>query len=424
MFATILPVTSLLLGVGILLLGSGLFSTLLAVRGNIEGFSDLSIGLITSGYFAGFLIGTLACPGIIRRVGHIRAYALFASIASATPIWHGLVIDPWAWGLLRMAAGACLVGLYMVIESWLNAQSPNEQRGRIFSVYMIVTFIALAAGQFLLLARPPAAFDLFGVIATLFSLSLVPIALTSMTQPAPPPDPVPRLGLQGLHAIAPVGVAGALVSGFAMGAFWGLSPLYASRLGLEEAGIAAFMSAAILGGAALQWPIGMYSDLHDRRRVLAVVAAGAALAALLALVMSYVHFVLLLICFFAFGGLGFSIYSVSVAHLNDRLTAEQMLHGSSGLLLIHGIGAAIGPILAGASMALFGAGGLLVYFAAVLILFGVYAWYQLPARELPEPHPQPFVPMVRTTPTAFEMLPVTEQTPPSPSPSSPEGAEK
>lgn len=402
MLSVVLPISSLLVGVAILLAGNGLFGTLLAVRGSLEGMSDLTLGLVMSAYFVGFLVGTYACPLAIQRIGHIRAFALFATVASCTPVLHAMLVDPWAWGMLRILSGTCLVGLYMVLESWLTTEAPPERRGQVFAAYMIVNFLALALGQNLLLLFPSDGFQLFGISAVLFSLALVPISLTRVTQPQQ--VSAPRLGMRRLFDNAPASVAGALGSGLAMGSFWGMGPLLAQRLGLGDSGVAALMTATILGGAALQWPIGHWSDRHDRRFVLAWVTVAGALAALLSALMSAVALPLLLAAMALFGGFGFTVYAISVAHANDRLDPSQALQGISTLLLVHGIGAAIGPTLAGLWMGLIGALGLLVHFAIVFVALSLYVHRQLPDEDEGEEHPVEFMPMVRTTPAAFDMI--------------------
>ncbi|HEY0973793.1 MAG TPA: MFS transporter [Solimonas sp.] len=402
------PVSSLLAGVALLLTGAGLLGTLLAVRAVQEGFPERVIGLVMSGYFAGFLLGTWLAPRVIRRAGHIRAFAIFASLASSTALLHALKVDPWTWALLRIATGSCLVSLYMIVESWLNAQAPPGQRGQIFAAYMIVNFLALAAGQGLLLLYPPGEFAGFAIVALLLGWSLVPVSLTRIHPPAV--NEMQPLSLRRLHQVSPAGVAGAFGSGFAMGAFWGLGPVAAQRMGLETAQVAAFMVAAILGGAVIQWPVGHWSDRHDRRRVLAAVCAGAAVLALAAYALREQP-LLLMTCMFAFGGLAFTVYPVSIALANDLLQPEELVAGAGTLLLVHGTGAALGPMAAGQTMALTDGGGLLLHFATVLLLLAGYVgWRAL--RAEPVVASTHFAPMVRTTPTVLELLPEAAAPPP------------
>ncbi|MCA6063663.1 MFS transporter [Thalassolituus marinus] len=406
MIPLILPITALLSGVALLLLGTGLLNTLLALRGASEGYSDTTMGLIMSGYFVGFFLGTYLALPLISRMGHIRAFAFCAALVASSVLLHVLVVDPIAWGLCRVLTGTALVILYTVIESWLNAQTPADQRGRVFAVYMVVNLAALALAQQFLQFGSAQNFALFAIAAILVSLSLMPVTWTRVHQPEV--HDVQRASVRNLYKTAPVALGGALLSGLAMGAFWGLGAVYAARSGLNDHQVATFMSCAIIGGALLQYPLGRYSDRHDRRRVIAVVAGLAALAALVLIPLS-ASVSGLMLGIAVYGGLAFAIYPLAVAHLVDHLEARDILAGGSGLLLVHGIGAATGPALAGWLMGQTGANALPVWFCVMqglLVLVAVRNLHTL-IEEEPE-SPSAFVPMVRTTPTALEMLPEEE----------------
>lgn len=394
--------SSLLLGTAFLLMGTGLFGTLLAVRGGLEGFAPNVLGLVMSAYFAGYLLGTYVNPRIIDRVGHIRAFTIFAACASSTAILHALFVSPLFWGILRVITGACMVGLYTVVESWLNTRAAPEQRSRVFASYMVVNFTALTAGQFLLALYPVAGFQLFGIVAVLVSLSLVPVALTSIPQPLP--VHAPRLSLQALYRKAPTGIAGAFGAGLALGAFWGLGAASAQRFGFSETGTAHFMSITIIGGALLQWPIGRWSDRsRDRRRVLLLITAGASAAALLGALFGAAWHALLLAVLFVFGGLAFAIYPICIALTNDRLTREEIQQSASSLLLLNGAGAAIGPALAGVLMAQLGPRALFLHFTVVFGALALYTLWRL-GNSAESPAATTFQAMVRTTPEAAHML--------------------
>ncbi|HAG96327.1 MAG: MFS transporter [Pseudomonadales bacterium] len=403
-----LPIGALLLGVALLLLGGGLLNTLLAIRGGLEGYSDSSMGWIMSGYFVGFFIGTFLALPIIQRIGHIRTFAFCAAIAACSVLLHVLLVNPVGWLLLRVVTGSSLVILYTVIESWLNGYTPSEQRGKVFSIYMVVNLGSLALAQQLLRLDSPSAFTLFALGAILVTLSVLPVTWTRLAQPEV--SKVSKVKYGDLYRVAPVAMAGALLSGLAMGAFWGMSAVYGRRIGLDSNSVATFISCAIVGGALLQFPLGRYSDTHDRRKVLAVVCCGAALAALLLALLSMAgQWVMLAIALY--GGMAFAVYPVCVAHLSDHLDAESMLSGSSGILLLHGVGAAIGPALAGQLMGVLGPQALPIYFVCMQMLLAVFTAVHLRKKvEDPSEHPSHFMPMVRTTPTALEMLPDEEIT--------------
>ena len=403
MLRLLLPLTALLASVALLLGGNGLLGTLLAVRSQTEGWGEQTTGLVMSGYFIGFFLGTFTAPPLIRRVGHIRAFAFHAALAAAAVLVFPLWANPVAWMALRIVTGMALVGLCTVIESWLNAQSAPEHRSRVFGVYMVVSLLALAAGQLLLDLQPPRSPVLFSVVAILFALAILPVSITRLSPP--PVATAPRARILQICRTAPSAAAGALLAGTALGAFWGMGAVYAGSLGLDRAGIGTFMAATILGGAALQLPIGRLSDRGDRRSMLAGVSALGAVVAACALQLDPTARAGVLALFFLFGGLAFALYPLAVAHLLDRLPAEQLLAGCSALLLLNGIGAAIGPAAAGLVMERWGAGALPVFFAITLALLALVAGGRrlLKARHLL--HPARFHPMVRTTPVALELLP-------------------
>ena len=399
----LLPITALLASVALLLGGNGLLGTLLAVRSQTEGWGERTTGLVMSGYFVGFFLGTFTAPLLIRRVGHIRAFAFHAALAAAAVLVYPLWMEPMGWLALRVVTGMALVGLCTVIESWLNAQAAPEHRSRVFAVYMVVTLLALASGQLLLDLQPPRSPVLFSLVAILFALAILPVSTTQLQPPTL--STAPRTHILQLCRAAPSAAAGALLAGLALGAFWGLGAVYAASLGLDRAGIGTFMAVTILGGAALQLPIGRLSDRGDRRSTLAVVAALGSVTAMLALRVEAATPAGMHTLFFLFGGLAFALYPLAVAHLLDRLPAEQLLSGCSALLLLNGIGAAAGPALAGVLMQRSGATALPAFFACTLGLLALIAGGRrlLKARHLL--HPARFHPMLRTTPTALEMLP-------------------
>lgn len=397
-------ILSLLAGMAILLAGVGLLGTTLGLRAGIEGFDVTVTGWVMSAYFLGFVLGTFLLPDMIHRVGHIRAFAALAAVAASATLLHALLVDPVTWALLRLITGLCLVGLYMVIESWLNSSTPNERRGQVFAAYMAVTLLAMAVGQYLILLGDVSSFVPLVLAGMLLSLALVPIALTRVKEPER--IRTPSLGILRLYRLAPLGMIGTLGAGLANGAFWGMGALYAQRIGLDTQNIALYMSITIAGGMLLQWPIGRLSDRMDRRRLLLGISAAASIMALLAYVLSEHDIRWLLAASFGFGGFMFSIYSLSVALTNDLLPSEQVLPATGTLLLVYGVGATLGPALAGWMMAQTGPGGLQVFFASLLgLLAGISLW------QLSRPTPQvvdsqsPFVSMVRTSPVVLEISP-------------------
>ncbi len=372
MTATFLHVASLLAAMAIMLLGTGLGGTLVGVRAGIEGFPDRVVGLIGAAYFLGFAAGAWACPRLVRRVGNIRAFAVLAALACSCILACGLLVHPWAWLPLRALAGLAQMGLFLCVESWLNAETPADRRGRIFGLYQTCNLLALAGAQALLTVHGAAGMSGFALAALCAALAVVPIALTRLVEPRP--LEVPTLNLAALARDAPLGVVAAAATGLANGAFWTLGPLFAHRLGLAEGAIAAFLASVIVGGALLQVPIGRLSDRYDRRAVLGGIglAAGAA-AATAAAVAGHTALPWLLLAMACYGGTSMAVYATALAHTNDRVDVRHTLESTRGLLLLHGLGAVAGPILAGLAMQALGPRALPAWLGLVYGGLGVAA---------------------------------------------------
>ncbi|WP_199200547.1 MFS transporter [Alkalicaulis satelles] len=392
----------LLLTTALLYMGTGLFGTLLGVRASLEDFAPAWIGLIMSSYFVGFIIGAYVCVHIIQQVGHIRAFAAFAAVFTAMALAHAIWVEVWPWVVFRLISGIAVVGLALVIESWLNAQAPADARGRVFSVYMVVNLSAVAAGQLLLMAGDPATFVLFSVAAVLFVLSLVPTTVVRVSAPAP--QPAGGLGLKALLKASPVGVIGCLVSGIVGGAFWGMAPVFITDLGYDRNQVAVFMFVAIVGGMISQFPVGRFSDSRDRRKVIAGVTILASVAAALVSVTAAISFNALIGAAFLFGALVFPIYGLTVARTHDMLRPDQVLEATRGLLQFFAIGAAIGPFAAGVLMGVLGGYALFGGMAAALAAMGAYCIYRLRKGKALAPEEQcHFVPIYATSQEALAM---------------------
>ncbi len=401
---SITPILTLLIGIAILLAGNGLIGTLLGVRGGIEGFSSLMLGLIVAGYFAGFVAGTFVVPPLIRRIGHVRCFAALASVCSVTVLIHGLIIHPAVWFVARVVGGLCIVGIYIVIESWLNEQTSNEQRGHVFSAYMTTTLIGLGIGQALLLSADVGGLELFALASVLMSIGLVPVALTRVTEPVL--ATVQRLGLKALYGSSPLGVVGALFSGVGNGAFWGLAPVMVSEIGLSPLVVSGFMGLSILGGILLMWPVGRLSDHFDRRKVLAWICLLTGLFALATLWLMAINPLLIMVGGFFYGAFGFSIYALSASHTNDHVDNQHMLEAASSLQLLFGVGAIIGPLSAGALMHWIGPETLLAFMGVAALIPAAFAVWRMRVRAaIPHELQTDWRPQFATSPTALELLP-------------------
>ncbi|MEE8444804.1 MAG: MFS transporter [Alphaproteobacteria bacterium] len=379
MISAVRSAWALLLGIALIMLGNGLQGTLLGIRATLEGFSTGVTGLVMTGYFAGFLLGSTLAPKIVGQVGHIRVFAALASLASASALIYAIFVDPWVWGAMRLITGFSYAGLYVVAESWLNDRATNETRGQILSIYMIITLGGMAAGQFLLNVADPGGFGLFVLISVLVSVALVPISLTAA--PAPAFDAPLPVGLRQLYRISPLGLIGIGGVGLAQGMVFGMGAVYARGAGLSIAETSLFMGLILLGGVALQWPIGWLSDIIDRRRVITAVTFAAAALAVVAAAVPDMPLPGLLVVACLFGGMNLPMYSLCNAHTNDFLEPAQVVGASSALVLVSGVGATFGPMLAAASITRLGPGGFFWMLGAVHAMIGLFALYRMVRRS-------------------------------------------
>jgi MFS family permease len=351
------PVATLLIGVAILLTGAGLQGTLMPIRASLENFSTFSIAAVGASYFLGFTVGCLNGGKLVKNVGHVRVFLAMTALASAAPLIHGLILDPITWSLLRFLSGFCFAVLYVVIESWLNERSSNENRGIVFSTYVMITLTMMAAGQMMTLMYEPTGLELFVISSVLVSVAAVPVALSKSQTPELPQET--DVNLRRLFKISSSGILGCLATGLANGAFWSFAPVFAAGNTNDISLVAWFMTAAVAGGALGQWPLGFISDRFGRRKTLAISAATAALvAAVIVSTFGDVGFTGMVLLSAGWGFFAFPLYSISVALSNDYADSADYVMVSSGLLLMYGLGATVGPFIASALMTLTNASGL------------------------------------------------------------------
>ena len=164
---------ALFLGMGLIMIAHGYQSSLIGVRAVSEEFSLTSTGFVMSGYFVGYFIGAATIPNIISRVGHIRVFAAFASLASLVILLHSIFINPYVWFLLRVLTGISMVCIYTVAESWLNDRSSNKNRGSVLSIYMVILYGSMGIGMFLLNFSNPINYEPFILISIITSIALI-----------------------------------------------------------------------------------------------------------------------------------------------------------------------------------------------------------------------------------------------------------
>jgi MFS family permease len=407
----ILALGAILFSTALYIMGNGLVGVLIPARANIEHFSSLSLGVIGSFYFAGFVAGCFAGPRLLVRVGHTRTFGIGAGISAATILIQALAVSEPIWILMRGAFGVAAACIYMVIESWLNDRATNETRGRIFSSYLTVNFSSIIVGQMLYGTASPRADTLFITAAICYALCLIPMGLTRL--PPPVASSVPTLRPLRLYAISPVGVMGCIAVGLANSALWTLAPVFAQSHGLAKSWLGVFMSAFTLGGALVQLPLGRLSDRMDRRAIIAgVCVLAAALGLGLALLPLDRTGILWLMA--AFGSVALPIYGLSVAHTNDRIPRDAFVETSATLLLINSLASVGGPTFAALVMGQFGARALFFYTAAIHVAMAAFTLVRITQKDAAP----------RDERERYEVVPLPQSTTPAEATLDPRGADE
>jgi MFS family permease len=400
MTATLFKLGTLLLAVAILLIGHGLQLTLLPIRAELLGWTTSAIGITASAYYSGLVVGSIVIPGIVARIGHIRAFMVMGALATMALLGAGLLNDFTAWMVLRFATGFAFAGLYMVMESWLSEASTRENRGSVLAIYTIICLVGMVLGQGLLSIADPSTLDLFAIGAALLCLAIIPIGLTRMT--APHPLPHVRLDLRAMLRASPVPVVCALLGGLVTGSVWAVGPLVGRSFGLEGGAIGGLMSAAITGGALSQFPVGRLSDRVDRRFVIAALAIVGMVVSIGGWLLSSDIGYALFGAMFLVGACSMPIYALCIATASDN-TDMSMIQIGSGILIMHSAGSIIGPLIVAPLMTWQGGSVFFLYLAVCFGLAAAWAAYRIVLVDRPQTYEHTFESVPKTTPVILEL---------------------
>lgn len=409
MIRSLTPLAALLISDALVLLGHGLLLTLLPVYANQLGFSDFQVGLTGTGYFVGFVAGCLATPFVLKRVGHIRTFAVLASVYAAFILLFAWSQSFIGWMLLRFMIGAMIAGIYMIIESWLNERAETKNRGAILSFYAMMNLVMITLAQQLLNLGGVDTLLLFALAGIFLSLSIVPVSLTLALAPAPINKVSVNFGKVWKHSH--IGLIGSVFTGLITGSFWALAPIYANDSGFTTFQLANFMSAVVLGGALFQIPLGRFSDRFDRRFVLIFIALGGAIISFLTVFASPQSFyagTVSTALAFMWGAFSMTMYAICLAHANDNADRADFVDIGSAMLIAYGLSSAIGAPIASALMGFFGHEYLFVFMGVGFGIFCIVLIVRRKSHVLPTmaEHNEEFHAVAgMTTPEAYNLDP-------------------
>ncbi len=364
---------ALFLSVILLQLSTGGVGPLDALSGFALGFTTGQIGLLGSAHFVGFFMGCWLAPRMMGNVGHSRAFAAFTATGAIGLLAHMLVIDPYAWAVMRIASGFCVAGCYTIIEAWLQAKLTNETRGRAMGIYRVTDMGASLAAQLIIGILEPASYVSYNLLALVCCATLIPLTLTRVSQPETPDAPRlrPMLAIQR----SPLAAAGVVVAALSSASFRMVGPVYGTGVGLAAGQIAYFLAAFVLGGALAQYPTGWLADKFDRRWVLIWLSIAAIISCALTSLIATDDILVIFVLAGFFGFTTFPIYSVATAHAHDFADSHERVELSAALMFFYAIGAIAAPYVASTLMEQFGPPALFVMIAAghaVLVVFGLF----------------------------------------------------
>jgi MFS family permease len=385
LIAQIFKLSTILFGVAILITGHGLQLAFMPLRIQLLGWNSAQGGLLSSLYFVGFLCGCYIVPRLVGRVGHIRCFAVLTSVMAASILSLSLLENYFFWMLLRLITGFSIVGLYLVIESWLNAEVTNKERGSVLASYTVIVLAALALGQLLLNTSSPDGYTLLILSAMLIVLAAVPVCLTSTAQPLAIPSAKfsPLLVIKTSRAAA----LGSLIAGIISGSIYGLGAIYGSQVGLDVASISIMMALAIAGGALAQLPLGKVSDRIDRRLVIFGCMVFGAVAAAAGFILPHSMAFLIM---FLFGASVMPIYALSLALASDNAREGNFMEVGTGLMMTNAAGSVIGPLLTSQLMYRFGPSYFFITSLCVLLIGAIGVVIMIRTKTGAKEHPSDF----------------------------------
>ena len=410
---------ALFTGFAVLITAHGFQGNLLGVRAVIEEFNVIATGAIMSGYFIGYFFGANVIPNLVGKVGHIRVFAAFASMASLAILLHAVFINPYIWILGRFITGLSLIGVYIVVESWLNDRATNRNRGEVLSIYMFITFSGLAFGTLLLNFNSPENYEPFILISLLFSIALIPILLTKRKPPKF--KKISSINVKQLYKISPLGTFSMFCTGFIHSSIFTLGAVYAAKMNFTIFEISLFLFSISIAGALFQWPIGYFSDRSDRRIIIITCTFIAALFCFLVTSSSQTSLenmylassigmdkIIFFIFITVYAGFALPLFTLNLAYVNDFIPKEKFVAAGAGLQIIFGMGAMGGPVLCSVFMNMYGANGFFIYLGFFHLLIGLFGMYRITRRSYEDNPDSTFTPLPRNiTPLGIELDPTT-----------------
>ena len=335
------PVMLLLSGLLLLTLAIAVLNTLVPLWLAQEHMSTWQVGVVSSSYFTGNLVGTLLTGYVIKRIGFNRSYYLASFI---------------------FAAGCAMI--WVVVESALMCSGTSRNRGRLLAAYMMVYYVGTFLGQLLVSKVSTELMSVLPWVTGLTLAGILPLLFTRvLNQQAENHDSTSITSMLKLRQ-ARLGVNGCIISGIVLGSLYGLMPLYLNHKGVSNASIGFWMAVLVSAGILGQWPIGRLAAKFGRLLVLRVqvfVVILGSIAMLSQAAMAPALFIL--------GAAGFTLYPVAMAWACEKVEHHQLVAMNQALLLSYTVGSLLGPSFTAMLMQNFSDNLLFIMIASVSFIY-------------------------------------------------------
>jgi len=396
----LVAIASVILSLGLIAVGNGLMFAYIPVRLGAEGIDPVWAGLIVTGLSAGGLAGCIFTGPLVRRVGHARVFMVLSALIALSNVAIAAVANPLLWVAARALYGFAICGLFVVSQSWLNDAVENAIRGRVMALSSVAYIAGLGIGYYTLalVDISTTSAPLIGIAFT--ALSILPVGLTRLPQPAPPA--AASVALARAWRISPVGVAGMLAVGGLSMTISGFAPIHATAKGYSQADVALLLASMPVGTLILQMPLGWLSDRTDRRYVLIGAAVLAAVAGLLALGFDGSALAVLIVIYVIWDGAAESVYSLSTAHASDRAGREDLVALSSTLLFAWALSGFVVPGLITVLSAVYGTQAFIHVAVVIAAAYALFVAWRV-ARAEPAAATANFAPMTAQAPPAVDL---------------------
>ncbi|WP_421507438.1 MFS transporter [Erwinia rhapontici] len=360
------PVLVLLCGLLLLTVSIAVLNTLVPLWLTHDALPTWQVGMVSSSYYCGNLLGTLIAGWVIKRYGFNRSYYLASLVFALATLALALGTGFWSWTLWRFVAGIGCALIWVVVESALLCNGTLRNRGRLLAAYMIIYYIGTVIGQLLVSKVSTELMHVLPWVSSVILSAVLPLVFCRVTasQEGEQETPAGRLWPMLRRRNARLGINGCIISGIVLGSLYGLMPLYLSHQGMSDSTVGYWMALLVSAGIIGQWPVGRLADRYGRLLVLRVqvfVVILGALAMLSNAAMAPALFIL--------GCAGFTLYPVAMSWACETVAHHELVAMNQALLLSYTVGSLVGPTMTSMLMQSYSDRLLFVMIAGVAMVY-------------------------------------------------------